>query len=103
MRAKYGNVATTVNGIQFASMHEAQRYRELLLLQYAGEIRDLELQPRFDIVVNGKKICRYIADFRYLTTGGQVVIEDAKGYRTPTYRLKKKLVEALYSIQVVEV
>lgn len=103
-RNKYGNRKTEVDGILFDSQKEAQRYRELLIRERAGKIGDLELQPVFRIVVNGKKIAKYIADFRYrdLSTGA-TIIEDVKGVRTDVYQLKKKLVEALYNIQIVEV
>jgi hypothetical protein len=68
-----------------------------------GEIRDLELQPRFPIVINGKKVCTYIADFAYRDgQSGNKHVEDSKGYRTDLYRLKKKLVEAHFPHIVIE-
>jgi len=93
---KYRAVKTEVDGIVFDSKREAARYMELMLLQRAGEISHLELQPVYECVVNGKKICTYRADFRYFTKLGNIV-EDVKGVKTPIYRLKKKLVEALYA------
>lgn len=92
---KYRAIKTEVDGITFDSKREAARYMELVLLERAGEISRLELQPKYDCVVNGKKICTYKADFRYFDANGSVV-EDVKGMKTPVYRLKKKLVEALY-------
>ena len=92
---KYRAVKTEVDGIMFDSKREAARYMELMLLQKAGEISRLELQPKYDCVVNGHKICNYKADFRYFNANGSVV-EDVKGMKTPVYRLKKKLVEALF-------
>mgnify|MGYP003141561719 CR=1 FL=1 len=53
---KYRNVKTSVNGITFDSKKEAGRYTELLLLKGQGAIKDLELQPSFDLIVNDKKI-----------------------------------------------
>lgn len=107
---KYGAVATTVDNIRFSSKREAARYAELRLLEKAGEISDLELQPKFPIYVcrrqNGElhQVCVYIADFKYRAgKNGLLTIEDAKGVRTPTYRLKKKMVEAQYDIQIQEV
>ena len=108
-RSKYNAKRTTVHGTTFASQREAKRYCELLLLEKAGEIQHLELQPVYPIEVRGALICRYVADFRYrekpLRTGssGQVVVEDVKGMKTPVYRLKKKLIAALYGIQIREV
>ena len=43
-----------------------------------------------------KKICKYIADFKYKDYHGDWVIEDTKGIITQVFSLKKKLVEALY-------
>ena len=118
-RSKYKAVKTTIDGITFDSKKEAKRYTELKLLEKAGHITHLELQPEYEIVINGVKICKYKADFRYFTvraennersynskgewqtptmTGdkeGQIV-EDVKGFKTPIYRLKKRLVEASY-------
>lgn len=67
----------------------------------AGIITDLEMQPKFDLIVNGQKVCRYIADFRY-ERNGEVIIHDAKGYRTKIYRLKKKLMAACLNIEIFE-
>ncbi len=92
------------DNIQFDSRKEAARYRELTLSERAGEISHIELQPRYNIVVNGRKICFYKADFRYrLVATGESVVEDVKGVRTAEYKLKKKLVEALYEIEIIEI
>lgn len=93
----------TVDGIVFASKKEAKRWGELRLLETAGHIAFLERQPRFDIAVRCVHICFYKADFRYTNPDGSVTIEDVKGFPTPLYRLKKKLVEALYGIKIIEV
>jgi hypothetical protein len=101
-RSKYRNIKTEVHGITFASKKEAYRYCELKLLQRASEISDLELQPRYDIVINGMKVCTYVADFRYKESG-ETITEDAKGMLTPMYRLKKKLMKACHGIEIKEV
>jgi hypothetical protein len=93
---------TEVNGHVFPSKKEATRYMELFLLQKAGEIKDLELQPKFAIVVNGFKVCTYIADFRYRNRYGDVIVEDVKGFRTPVYSLKAKLMKAVHGITILE-
>ena len=104
MTNKYNAVKTTINGITFDSKRESIRYQELILLQRAGQIRDLTLQVPFTIIVNGKKICKYIADFQYVdVASGKTIVEDSKGVRTQTYVLKRKLVEAIYAIKIVEV
>ena len=102
---KYGAVRTTVDGISFASKAEAKRYGELKLLEKAGQIGGLELQPRFPLEHRGIKLTTYIADFSYWTMGQppQRVIEDVKGMKTAVYRLKKKLVEAHYGITITEI
>lgn len=101
-RPKYNNIKTEVDGVLFDSKKEARRYCELKILVKSGQISGLELQPRFECVVNGKKVCRYIADFAYIQ-GGAMVYEDVKGMKTPIYRLKKKLVEALHGVVIVEI
>ena len=50
MARKYNNSKVVVDGITFDSRREAKRYRELSLLLRAGEIRNLELQKRFELV-----------------------------------------------------
>lgn len=101
VRSKYGAKRTEVDGILFASQREARRYSELRILERAGEIRDLELQPVYPITANGRTVAKYVADFRYQTNGG-TVIEDVKGMKTPVYRLKKKLVEAIHGVRITE-
>ncbi len=95
---KYKAVLTQLDGITFHSRKEAWRYADLLLLQKAGQIRDLERQPRFVIAAgfsrNGLKYREkvYVADFRYFDeTKKRVVVEDVKGYRTQLYSLKRHL------------
>ena len=103
-RNKYGvapKADRTVLGIVFDSKKEANRYGELRLLERFGKIANLKLQPEFACVVNGKKVCKYTADFRYTTPSGEV-IEDVKGVKTTVYRIKKKLVEALFGIEITE-
>jgi hypothetical protein len=107
---KYHAKPKMVDGIRFASTAEARRYQELKMLEHAGEVTDLELQPKFPIYVCGRrngelvKVCTYIADFRYRKgPTGLLVIEDVKGVRTPVYRLKRKMVEAQYDIRIQEV
>lgn len=101
-RSKYGAETTIVEGRGFHSKREAARYQELRLLEQAGAITELVCQVRFRLTAHGKSICSFVADFVYYE-GGQMVIEDAKGYRTPTYRLKKKLFEAEYRRPIREV
>jgi hypothetical protein len=106
---KYRAEPTTVDGFRFASKREARRYVELKLLERAGKIGGLEIQPRFDLCVGAMdgrrvKICTYVADFRYWDlVAKRSVVEDVKGVRTPVYRLKRKLMLALYGVDVQEI
>ena len=102
MAHKYGAVATVVDGHKFPSKKEANRYGELKLLQQAGKIQRLHLQPKFELTVNGIIIGKYIADFDYWENGVWVV-EDAKGFKTPLYKWKRKHCEAEHGIKIVEV
>lgn len=105
-RSKYGNTPTAIDGITFHSKAEAKRYGELKLLHRAGRISELILQPEFPITVNGITVARYLADFQYYDAEGELVIEDVKSEGTKgnaVYRLKRKLVEAVHGIRIVEV
>lgn len=105
--SKYRNVQTEYNGIKFMSKKEAEYAMQLDFMRKATSPRDMvveyECQVPFQIILNGKKICRYIADFRVKYADGREEIIDVKGVRTDVYRLKKKLVEAQYGIVIIEV
>jgi len=98
---KYRNKKTFSEGHEFDSKREANRYNELRLLQHAGEISDLEIQKKFEIKINDQVVCNYISDFCY-KENGVIKVEDAKGFRTPTYKLKKRLVKAVLNIDILE-
>lgn len=106
---KYKNQKVTCNGIKFDSKKEANRYSELLLLERAGAITNLELQVPFELIpnqkINGKVVeraCKYVADFCY-TENGQRVVEDTKGFRTAEYIIKRKLMLYVHGIRIKEV
>lgn len=105
--SKYRNQKTEVDGYMFDSKAEANRYSELKQMMLGGLIANLELQPKFELTVQGIKIGTYSADFRYqdLDQGIQVV-EDVKSEATAKkelFRWKKKHVEAQYGIKITEV
>lgn len=76
---------------------------DLLALQAAGLIRDLETQPKFRLDVGSVHICSYLADFQYFDVPrGAIVVEDVKGMRTEVYKLKAKLMLAIHGIEVEE-
>ena len=103
-RSKYGNKKITIHGITFDSKWESERYLYLKSLEKAGRIKDLELQPRYNILVNDQKICAYVADFKYNKENAEGIwehiVEDAKGVETPEFKLKKKLMKAVFDIEI---
>lgn len=110
-RSKYGAVPVEVDGVRFHSKREARRYRELRVLQAAGVIRDLELQPKYALhavsVETGEviKVGDFLADFRYRRTDtGAVTVEDTKGMGTlPLARWKQRHCRCEYGVIVQEV
>jgi hypothetical protein len=99
---------TTLDGIFFASALEAKRYSQLKLLLMNGDIADLELQPKYPLVITSlktgeqKQVARYSADFQYYDrTKGAQVVEDVKGVMTEAAALRIKIVQALYDIEIV--
>lgn len=124
-RSKYGNRKTVVDGITFDSKKEANRFRELQLLERAGKITALQRQVKYVLIPTqrefsneiykkgahqghfkpGKvleKECSYIADFAYFQDD-KYVVEDTKGVRTEAYKIKRKLMLERYGIQIQEV
>jgi hypothetical protein len=104
---KYRNAPVRVDGILFASKHEARRWRELLAMQAAGYIKELRRQVAFTLSVNDIRITSYRCDFQYIeAASGERVIEDAKSdmtKRIEAYRIKRRLMKAVLGIDVKEV
>lgn len=106
--AKYRNRKTIIDGIEFDSQAEADRYRELCFLAATGMIEDLQRQVKFVLVptllVGGQRArgISYIADFTYKSQGN-LIIEDVKGFRTKTYKIKRILMKHLLGLEIVEV
>lgn len=103
---KYKVKPMMFENFRFASQKEGRRYQQLRLLERAGELWGLEVQPRYPLTVVGgfvkdivTKIGEYRADFRYITKDGTIV-EDVKGYDTPLNKWKRKHVAAQYGIEV---
>lgn len=99
---KYHAKKTLLDNILFDSKREASRYQELKLMQRAGAIQNLKLQPKYPLIVEGVKICDYKADFYYETKQGQKITEDCKGVKTRIYVMKRKLMQAIYGIEILE-
>ena len=119
---KYGNRKIAFDGHTFDSKKEMRHYTELLLLEKAGKITNLQRQVKFQLIPAqrepdivgpkgghkpGKLIERevsYVADFVYtdLQTG-QTVVVDTKGFRTKEYTIKRKMMLYFHGIRIKEV
>ena len=111
-RSKYGvdmspaaQAARTVmhhgKPVKCASKAEAKRFGELILLERAGEIRDLVFHPRFPLFASFpamKPVVHYVGDAGYRDgeDGKQHVVEDIKGHATEAFKIKAKWFRACY-------
>lgn len=95
-RHKYNATKTVVDGYEFDSKKEADRYLKLKLQEHCGFISNLELQPEFILQDGFRKLgqwirpIKYRADFKY-QKDGETVVEDVKGKKTKEYMIKKKM------------
>lgn len=112
--SKYKAKKTEYNGIIYDSKKEAKRAIELDFFQKNGIITGLQRQVKFSwIETHTLEKCSsleikfkrsYIADFVYFDIEKQIeIVEDIKGYKTEVYKKKKKIVEKLFSIKIVEI
>ena len=124
--SKYHNKKVTVDNIEFDSVKEAKHYKKLKDMEQAGKIKDLRLQVKYELIPKqvevkeryskktGKRIkddvktlelpVYYIADFVYTDVEkNEVVVVDTKGFRTPDYIIKRKLLLYRYGIKINEV
>lgn len=102
---KYNAQPTVVDGVRFASKSEAERDRQLQLCVRAGVVTNLKRQPRYPLTVCGVTVGTYVGDWEYIDMENSIdgsreapylVCEDRKGVLTPLFKLKWKLVKALY-------
>lgn len=118
-KSKYHSKKITVGGETFDSMKEYQRWKELQRMQTKGEIKSLCRQVRYNLIPTqrepdivgpkgghrqGKIIERgvdYVADFVYYR-GNKMIAEDVKGYKTPEYIIKRKLMLYKFGIRILE-
>jgi hypothetical protein len=100
-KTKYGAKKVQIGEISFDSKKEAKRYLELRKLAILKQISSLSLQVEFELNDGGTHSLKYIADFLYFRDG-RLVVEDVKGYKTATYRKKRKLMKQLYGIEILE-
>jgi len=101
-RSKYGARKVKADGHTFDSWLEFSRYQVLKELQAAGKIKGLALQRRYELQPAFKKGAKtyraieYVADFEYQDAEGNLVVEDTKGFKTETFKLKHKMFEYRY-------
>lgn len=119
---KYHNRKVTVDGITFDSVKEANRYKELKVLERAGQVHDLQLQVKFKLIPAQRELnleptatgkpkkgklleheVSYVADFVYKNRYGIQVVEDTKGVKTKDYIIKRKLMLWIHGIRIKEV
>jgi hypothetical protein len=99
LRHKFRAKPTTIEDIKFPSKAEAKRYLELKALQNLGEVVFFLRQVPFHLTGGVKYVC----DFLVFWKDESVTIEDVKGMKTPMYKTKKKMVEAVYPINITEI
>lgn len=114
--AKSGKVPhqrIVANGIEFDSKAEHDRYLELLLLERAGLISELECHPSYTILPKQEtpKGCSnfrpvvYTPDFRYKDKDGRERVEEIKSEYTreeKDYVIRRKLIYYTLGIYVEE-
>lgn len=125
-KSKYYNIKTRASdGTVFDSGKEARRYEELLILQRAGKITELQRQVHYELIPaqyetyerfsksgdrlkDGRRLVErkveYVADFVYTNVEtGENIVEDTKGVKTKDYIIKRKLMYAVHGIRIKEV
>jgi len=95
-RHKYGAKPTKRDGVTYHSGMEANYADVLELLKRAGQIREWRRQIPFPMVVNNQLICKLVIDFSVVGNDNVVRYVEAKGAQTPAWRLKVKLLAALW-------
>jgi len=108
--SKFKNVKVETDGIKFDSKKEQDHYLFLKDEEAAGNIKELNCQVRFRLKISEQLICAYVADFvfHHKDSSGKWItqVEDVKSEFTrknPVYRIKKKLMKAIYGIDIVEI
>jgi hypothetical protein len=106
---KYKNKKIIIDNISFDSKKESEYYLFLKSKEKRGEIKNLELQKKFELQpsfkINNKTIrsITYVADFVYIDNEGLLNVVDVKGFKTQVYLLKKKMFEFMFKIKIQEI
>lgn len=98
IKHKFNAKQTELDGIKFSSKKEAKRYTELKLLM-GKEVLFFLRQVPFHLPGN----VRYVCDYMVFWINGEVTVEDVKGMKTDMYKVKKKILEACYPIEIREI
>jgi hypothetical protein len=106
--SKFNNIKVDIDGHTFDSKKEAEFYGQLKIKKNAGLIKDFQMQVRYDIIVNSIMIGKYFLDFLIENNDGSIEYIDIKGkdsntnkfIKTGVFALKKRLVEAIYGINI---
>jgi len=99
LKHKFNAISNIQDGIKFSSKKEGRRYQDLKLLQGQGEVLFFLRQVPFHLPGGVKYLC----DFLVFWKDGNVTIEDVKGIKTSMYIVKKKMVQNLYPISIIEI
>lgn len=98
IRHKFNAQPTEVDGVRFASKKEARYYEQLQMARRSGDLLFFLRQVPFHLPGG----IRYVCDFAEFWKSGEVRFVDVKGYKTRTYINKKKQVQALFPIEILE-
>jgi hypothetical protein len=108
-KSKYSNKKVIVDGIKFDSQKEADYYVIANFRLKTGLIKNLELQVKFPYEIQYHAENRihtqkafYKADFVETNLDDSKDVIDVKGFKTATYKRKKKIIEKLYCIKIIE-
>ena len=121
---KYGNKKVEYDGLKFDSKKEKDRYIFLKSQEMLGNIQDLQLQVKYELIPAIKEeyvehlktkdrvktrtvqlAITYTCDFQYYKNG-ELIIEDVKSspkMLAKEYVLKKKILFALKGLKITEV
>lgn len=107
--SKYHAQKTFYKGHKYDSKKEAKRAEELSAMEAMGDIKNLRRQVKFELIpsqyIDGKcveRACNYFADFVY-EVNGKTIAEDVKGFKTPDYIIKRKLLLQKFGLRIHEV
>ena len=95
-KGRLGNIRCEADGIKFPSKLERDVYLTHKLELAAGEIQWFIRQPMFDLPGG----VTHKSDFLAVMADGSIRIQDAKGFATAAFIKAKKMVEALYPIEI---